>query len=184
LHEFHFAGSIDLRRKRLLEALFELISSEASYLKSLNVLISHFVQAPKLVAADPGVISKRDHRILFADAASVRHCSERFLADLEQRWQVRSGARMKISNRCRDSGKIHVLARFFLEHNHILWSHTIHLPHIVRVRLPNGFRLLQASVTMEGLCRVVKEHAEKNFGVYVRYCSNQVHQDKTLKRLR
>ncbi len=30
------------------EALFEVISSEASYLKSLNVLVNHFVNAPKL----------------------------------------------------------------------------------------------------------------------------------------
>jgi len=50
------SGSINLERKRLLEALFELISSEASYLKSLNVLISHFVQSPKLLSADPAVI--------------------------------------------------------------------------------------------------------------------------------
>ena len=31
--------------KNLQEALFEVISSEASYLKSLNILISHFVQS-------------------------------------------------------------------------------------------------------------------------------------------
>ncbi len=46
---FHFVASINMEEKRLQEALFELIASEASYLKSLNVLISHFVQSAKLV---------------------------------------------------------------------------------------------------------------------------------------
>ena len=69
---------------KLQEALFELISSEASYLKSLNVLISHFVQSPNFTSS--GIISKRDHRVLFSDVVSVRACSERFLADLEKRW--------------------------------------------------------------------------------------------------
>lgn len=110
--------------------MFELISSEASYLKSLNVLISHFVQSPRLSSLGPQgeVLSKRDHRILFGDVSSVRRCSEAFLADLERKWQ--------------------------------------------------------ASVLMEGICGVVGGHARANFGVYVKYCSNQVHQDKTLKKLR
>ncbi len=37
---------------------------------------------------------------------------------------------------------------------------------------------------MEGLCAVVERHAREGLGVYVRYCSNQVHQDKTLRKLR
>ncbi len=45
-------------------------------------------------------------------------------------------------------------------------------------------RRWQASVTMEGLCAVVERHAREGLGVYVRYCSNQVHQDKTLRKLR
>ncbi len=42
----------------------------------------------------------------------------------------------------------------------------------------------QASVSMEGLCAVVAAHAQDTFHVYVRYCSNQVHQDKALRKLR
>ena len=34
--------------KKLQEAMFEVISSEASYLKSLNILVSHFVQSKQL----------------------------------------------------------------------------------------------------------------------------------------
>jgi hypothetical protein len=56
--------------------MFEVITSEASYLKSLNVLIWHFAQSPKLIGDPPyvgpgGVIGKRDHRILFSDILAV-----------------------------------------------------------------------------------------------------------------
>ena len=44
-------------------------------------------------------------------------------------------------------------------------------------------RRWQDSVLLSGICGVVREHAEKHFGVYVRYCSNQVYQDRILKKL-
>ena len=60
-------STIDSDRKRLQEAMFEVVSSEASYLKSLNILIRHFVQSPKLTS----VVSKRDSRVLFSDVIAV-----------------------------------------------------------------------------------------------------------------
>ena len=58
--------------------MFEVITSEASYLKSLNVLIRHFVQSPKFAGTIPGdtshtgaVITKRDFRVLFSDIIAV-----------------------------------------------------------------------------------------------------------------
>ncbi len=150
---FSPSGSISLYEKQLHEAMFEVISSEASYLKSLNVLVAHFVEAPKLAGEGPtspspgqvaaaasagaaaeggdggaAVISKRDHRLLFGDVSAIRRCSQLFLSDLERLWQ--------------------------------------------------------ASALMEGLSAVVGRHAGQGFRVYVRYCSNQVHQDKTLRKLR
>ena len=58
----------------------------------------------------------------------VRACSERFLSDLESRWQE--------------------------------------------------------SVRLTGIADIVRTHAKENFQVYVKYCSNQVYQDRTLKRLK
>ena len=52
-------------QKKLQEAMFEVISSEASYLKSLNILISHFLQSSQF-SGDTSVLSKRDQRILFS----------------------------------------------------------------------------------------------------------------------
>jgi len=119
--------TISSEDKKLQEAMFEVISSEASYLKSLNILISHFVQSSKF-SAETSVLSKRDQRILFSDVILVRGCSERFLSDLESRWQE--------------------------------------------------------SVLLTGICDIIKAHAKENFQVYVKYCSNQVYQDRTLKRLK
>ena len=113
--------------KKLQEAMFEVISSEASYLKSLNILISHFVQSSQF-SGDTTVLNKRDQRILFSEVISVRACSEKFLADLESRWQE--------------------------------------------------------SVVLSDICDIIMTHARTNFHVYVKYCSNQVYQDRTLKRLR
>ena len=119
--------TISPEEKKLQEAMFEVISSEASYLKSLNILISHFVQSTQF-SGDTSVLSKRDQRILFSEVISVRSCSEKFLADLESRWQE--------------------------------------------------------SVVLSGISDVIMKHANQNFQVYVKYCSNQVYQDRTLKRLR
>ena len=119
--------TISPEQKKLQEAMFEVISSEASYLKSLNILISHFVQSSQF-SGESSVLSKRDQRILFSEVISVRACSEKFLADLESRWQE--------------------------------------------------------SVQLSGISDVIMKHANQNFQVYVKYCSNQVYQDRTLKRLR
>ena len=119
--------TISPEQKKLQEAMFEVISSEASYLKSLNILISHFVQSSQF-SGESSVLSKRDQRILFSEVISVRSCSEKFLADLESRWQE--------------------------------------------------------SVVLSGISDVIMKHANQNFQVYVKYCSNQVYQDRTLQRLR
>lgn len=95
-------NNISLEAKKLHEAMFEVITSEASYLKSLNILMKHFAQSPKLSGninnssnnsselnspTNCSVISKWDHKRLFGDVINVRQCSERFLEDLEKKWQ-------------------------------------------------------------------------------------------------
>ena len=122
--------NISVEAKKLHEAMFEVITSEASYLKSLNILIKHFAQSPKLSgnnssndysgngnsetqsqnSSNTSVISKWDHKRLFGDVINVRQCSERFLEDLEKKWQ--------------------------------------------------------ASVLLDGLCEVVRDHAKHHFQVW------------------
>lgn len=41
--------TLDENSKKLQEAFFEVITSEASYLRSINILISNFMMAPELL---------------------------------------------------------------------------------------------------------------------------------------
>ncbi|KAM4587600.1 rho guanine nucleotide exchange factor 19 [Odontesthes bonariensis] len=61
--------------------MFELIGSEASYLKSLGVAVKHFHASKALKK----ILSKREHHVLFSNICHVKTASERFLMDLETR---------------------------------------------------------------------------------------------------
>ncbi|KAF2366737.1 Dbl (DH) domain [Trinorchestia longiramus] len=113
-------------QRKVQEAMFEVITSEASYLKSLEVLVSHFLYCPHF--SSEAILSKREKNILFSDILPVKRCSEAFLADLEKRWQE--------------------------------------------------------SALISTIADVVLKHASSTFGVYVKYCSNQIYQDRMLKQLK
>jgi neuronal guanine nucleotide exchange factor len=119
--------NISNAERKLQEAIFEIISSEASYLKSLNVLINHFANSPKFVG-DFAVLCPKDKSILFNDVYEVRACSEKLLHDLETRWQE--------------------------------------------------------TILLSGISDIILHHARNNFSIFIKYCSNQIGQDKTLKRLK
>uniref|UniRef100_A0A8C7JP57 Neuronal guanine nucleotide exchange factor n=1 Tax=Oncorhynchus kisutch TaxID=8019 RepID=A0A8C7JP57_ONCKI len=61
--------------------MFELVTSEASYYKSLEVLETHFLKNPVLV----NTLSQSDMHFLFSNIEEVMKASERFLMDLENR---------------------------------------------------------------------------------------------------
>ncbi|XP_066508488.1 ephexin-1-like isoform X2 [Hoplias malabaricus] len=63
------------------EAMFELVTSEASYYKSLELLETHFLQNPLLI----NTLSQSDMHFLFSNIADIMKASERFLMDLEHR---------------------------------------------------------------------------------------------------
>ncbi|KAJ3585715.1 hypothetical protein NHX12_014434 [Muraenolepis orangiensis] len=63
------------------ESMFEVLTSEASYLRSLRVLIDHFLDCREL--EDTLII--RDRKTLFSNILKIREASERFLKDLEER---------------------------------------------------------------------------------------------------
>ncbi|XP_067644169.1 rho guanine nucleotide exchange factor 19 isoform X2 [Eurosta solidaginis] len=73
------------RERSLQEAKFEIITSEASYLKSLNLLRSHFMNHP--IFRDTNVVGARDRKALFAYIVPVHECSERLLTEMESCWQ-------------------------------------------------------------------------------------------------
>ncbi|MEQ2161012.1 hypothetical protein GOODEAATRI_005325 [Goodea atripinnis] len=59
--------------------MFEVLTSEASYLRSLRVLTEHFMENREL--GETLIIS--DKKTLFSNITKVREVSERFLKDLE-----------------------------------------------------------------------------------------------------
>ncbi|XP_049911781.1 ephexin-1 [Epinephelus moara] len=63
------------------EAMFELVTSEASYYKSLEILETHFLRNPVLI----NTLSPSDMHFLFSNIEEVMKASERFLMDLEHR---------------------------------------------------------------------------------------------------
>ncbi|XP_041977510.1 uncharacterized protein LOC121731895 isoform X2 [Aricia agestis] len=78
-------SSLAPAQKRLQEAKFELLTSEASYLNSLSVLETHFASHPAF--RDPHVLPPADWDILFSTILPVRKCSQILMADLEKCWQ-------------------------------------------------------------------------------------------------
>ncbi|XP_031613499.1 rho guanine nucleotide exchange factor 19 isoform X1 [Oreochromis aureus] len=74
-------SSLTAREIRLQETMFELIGSEASYLRSLGVAVNHFYKSQELKQT----LSQTEHHILFSKIQHVMVASEKFLTDLESR---------------------------------------------------------------------------------------------------
>ncbi|KAK2861999.1 hypothetical protein Q5P01_001532 [Channa striata] len=77
--------SLTNRQIRLQECMFELIGSEASYLRSLGVAVNHFYASKALKQT----LSLREHHILFSNICRVMAASENFFMDLEMRLSER-----------------------------------------------------------------------------------------------
>ncbi|XP_045885290.1 rho guanine nucleotide exchange factor 19 isoform X2 [Micropterus dolomieu] len=74
-------SSLTTRELRLQESMFELIGSEASYLRSLGVAVDHFYASTPLKRT----LSQREHHILFSNIRHLMAASQKFLMDLEIR---------------------------------------------------------------------------------------------------
>ncbi|XP_061146242.1 rho guanine nucleotide exchange factor 19 [Syngnathus typhle] len=84
LDEVKAAGllsTMTVQQIRLQESMFELISSEASYLRSLSVTVDHFFSSKALKRT----LSQMEHHTLFSNVRHVKVTSEKFLMDLEMR---------------------------------------------------------------------------------------------------
>lgn len=69
--------------QKLQEAKFELIVSEASYLRSLHVAVDHFQLSTQLRAT----LSNQEYQWLFSRLQDVRDVSTMFLSDLEENFE-------------------------------------------------------------------------------------------------
>uniref|UniRef100_G3TMG8 Ephexin-1 n=1 Tax=Loxodonta africana TaxID=9785 RepID=G3TMG8_LOXAF len=86
LPEIRSSGVLEILQPeevKLQEAMFELVTSEASYYKSLNLLVSHFVENERLKK----VLHPAEAHLLFSNVLDVTAVSERFLLELEHRME-------------------------------------------------------------------------------------------------
>ncbi|XP_055472722.1 ephexin-1 isoform X1 [Psammomys obesus] len=86
LPEIQSSGVLDILQPeeiKLQEAMFELVTSEASYYKSLNLLVSHFMENERLKK----ILHPSEAHILFSNVLDVLAVSERFLLELEHRME-------------------------------------------------------------------------------------------------
>ncbi|XP_053704575.1 rho guanine nucleotide exchange factor 19 [Synchiropus splendidus] len=67
--------------RKLQEAKFELVTSEASYIRSLTIAVDHFMLSQDLSEC----LAAQDKQWLFSKLPEVKDVSERFLQDLEHR---------------------------------------------------------------------------------------------------
>ncbi|XP_040271461.1 rho guanine nucleotide exchange factor 19-like [Bufo bufo] len=78
--EKRIAQTMSPQKRQLQEAIFEAVTSEASYQRSLSVAIGHFQKSRRLSEC----LSTSDKHTLFSNLPCVREVSERFLLDLEE----------------------------------------------------------------------------------------------------
>ncbi|KAA0725214.1 Ephexin-1 Eph-interacting exchange protein [Triplophysa tibetana] len=68
-------------QRKYQESMFEVIASERSYLRSLRVLIEHFMESSDL----SNTLIVMDKKTLFSNIMRIKEVGERFLKDLEER---------------------------------------------------------------------------------------------------
>ncbi|KAM9299554.1 rho guanine nucleotide exchange factor 19 [Gastrophryne carolinensis] len=74
-------NTLTLQERKLQEAKFELVTSEASYVNSLAIVVDHFLNSPEL----SDCLGAQEKQWLFSKLPEVKEISERFLNDLEER---------------------------------------------------------------------------------------------------
>ncbi|XP_066932051.1 rho guanine nucleotide exchange factor 16-like isoform X2 [Clytia hemisphaerica] len=132
-----FLDNISPDDRKRQEAMFEVITSEASYLKSLDILISHFMLNRDLLPNPnhpshegdelPQLLDRQQYHFLFSGLSAIKGVSERFLKDLRKRQQ--------------------------------------------------------SSILMDSISDILLDYASNHLTCYVKYCSNQVFQDRTFQHL-
>ncbi|KAM6995313.1 uncharacterized protein arhgef5 [Tautogolabrus adspersus] len=73
-------GDLSEDQRRLQEVRFEVVTSEASYCRSLDIVVEHFVKCKQLGA----LLTTQDRNWLFSRLADVRAISHSFLSKLEE----------------------------------------------------------------------------------------------------
>ncbi|XP_021366449.1 uncharacterized protein LOC110458828 isoform X3 [Mizuhopecten yessoensis] len=81
--------TLSSQERKIQEATFEIVTSEATYLRSLNVLIDTFLRSQEFSAehSDRCVLTRQERHVIFSNIGAIRDASEGFLSALEAKWQ-------------------------------------------------------------------------------------------------
>ncbi|XP_069721329.1 rho guanine nucleotide exchange factor 26 isoform X2 [Phaenicophaeus curvirostris] len=115
--------AISQEERKRQEAIFEVISSEHSYLLSLEILIRLFKNSRELSLT----MTKTEKHHLFSNITDVYEASKKFFKELEERHQN--------------------------------------------------------NIFIDDISDIVEKHASSTFDPYVKYCTNEVYQQRTLQKL-
>ncbi|XP_039296866.1 uncharacterized protein LOC111056039 [Nilaparvata lugens] len=91
----------------LQESKFEILTSELSYLNSLNILVTVFIKSKELSS----ILSQSDEECLFKHIVRVKKASEMFLYDLAGQWEddiFLSGIYREIQKHSRTTLKVYI----------------------------------------------------------------------------
>ncbi|XP_067102022.1 ephexin-1 [Osmerus mordax] len=144
LEAVQHSGLLELLPQReiiIQEAMFELVTSEASYYKSLEVLETHFLRNPGLV----NTLSQSDMHFLFSNIEEVMKASERFLMDLENRIEQS----IQISDVC------DIVCLHAREHFHVFIAYVINQVYQEK----NYRRILQGNQAFRETMAVLENHS-------------------------
>ncbi|KAM3835508.1 rho guanine nucleotide exchange factor 26 isoform 2-T3 [Vipera latastei] len=115
--------TISQEERKRQEAIFEVISSEHSYLLSLEILIRMFKNSKELSST----MTKTESHHLFSNIADVCEASKKFFTELEERHQ--------------------------------------------------------SNIFIDDISDIVEKHTTSTFDPYIKYCTNEVYQQRTLQKL-
>ncbi|KAM9032271.1 rho guanine nucleotide exchange factor 26 [Sarcophilus harrisii] len=115
--------TISQEERKRQEAMFEVISSEHSYLLSLEILIRMFKNSKEL----SDTMTKTENHHLFSNIADVCEASKKFFKELEERHQN--------------------------------------------------------NIFLDDISDIVEKHTTSTFDPYIKYCTNEVYQQRTLQKL-
>ncbi|XP_040099337.1 rho guanine nucleotide exchange factor 15 isoform X2 [Oryx dammah] len=176
--------TLSAQERRMQESLFEVVTSEASYLRSLRLLTDTFVLSQAL----RDTLTPRDHHTLFSNVQRVQGVSERSVGSPPFCWASLVSGESTASQLCLRG--LPSRAQLFPPevggrgggHPRPSAPPPVRVPHS-RSFLGKLLSRVRASPHIRDLCDVVHAHAVGPFSVYVDYVRNQQYQEETYSRL-
>lgn len=144
--------------------MFELVTSEASYYKSLEILETHFLRNPILI----NTLSQSDMHFLFSNIEEVMKASERYDKVLANTNVI--GIDIIQSNLQAFASWPWLMVTFLLCFN--IFRFLMDLEHRI-----------EKSILISDVCDIVYHHAVEHFSVFIKYVINQVYQEKNYRRI-